>query len=78
MDVTAFYDRPAAGAAIVMCDDFTALPETLSAITTAGADAVVVRNGGPPGEAAVARFAAALLAGAREAQHTLGGTRRIR
>jgi hypothetical protein len=41
-------------------------------MTTGGAEAVVVRNGGPPGEAAVARFAAALLAGAREAQDTLG------
>jgi hypothetical protein len=72
MDVTDFYDWPASGAAIVTCDDFTVLVETLSAMTTAGAEAVVVRNGGPPGEAAVARFAAALLAGAREAQDTLG------
>jgi hypothetical protein len=76
MDVTHFYDRPAAGAAIVICDDFTVLPETLSGMTSAGAEAVVVRNGGPPGEAAIARFAAVLLAGAREAQHTLGVRRR--
>jgi hypothetical protein len=77
MDVTDFHDRPALPAAIAMCDDFTVLPETLSGMTVAGAEAVVVRNGGPPGEAAVARFAAALLAGARETQHTLGSARRI-
>ena len=61
----------------VMCDDFTSLGETLGGMTTAGVEAVVVRNGGPPGEAAVARFAEALLAGAREAQNTLRTAGRI-
>ena len=78
MDVTDFHSRAALPASIVMCEDLTLLPETLSGMTTAGAEAVVVRNGYPAEEAMVGRFAAALLAGAREAQHTLGGTRRVR
>jgi hypothetical protein len=78
MDVTDSRDWPALPAAVVTCDDFTVLGETLSGMTTTGAEAVVVRNGGPPEEAAVARFAAALLAGARDAQHTLGSAWRIR
>jgi|1186.fasta_scaffold1046171_2 hypothetical protein len=78
MDVTDFFDWPAVGTAIVMCDDFTVLGEALGGMPTAGAEAVVVRNGGPPGEAAVARFAATLLAGAREAQNTRGSAGRMR
>jgi hypothetical protein len=55
-------------AAIATCDDFTALAEALTFIETSGAEAIVVRNGGPPGQAELAQFAAALVAGAREAQ----------
>ena len=74
MDLTASRDWPG----FVVCDDLTGLGETLGGMTTIGVDAVVVRNGGPPGETAVAEFAEALVAGAREAQNTLGTARRIR
>jgi hypothetical protein len=67
MDVTDLQARYLS-AAIATCDDFTALSEALTCIETSGTEAIVVRNGGPPGEAELAQFAAALVAGAREAQ----------
>jgi hypothetical protein len=63
-------------AAIATCEDFTALSEALTRIETSGATAIVVRNGGPPGQAELAQFAAALLAGAREAQRRATAARR--
>lgn len=67
MDVTDLQERRLS-AAIATCDDFTALSEALTGIETSGAAAIVVRNGGPPGESELAQFATALVAGAREAQ----------
>ena len=66
--------RDAEAAAI--CDDFTMFDEALGAMESSGADAVVVRNGGSGVPAALARFAEALIAGAREAQRsaTVGWT----
>jgi len=56
-------------AAIATCDDFTAVPGMLARIgIETSAEAIVVRNGGPPGDAELAQFAAALVLGAREAQ----------
>jgi hypothetical protein len=71
MDVTDLQER-CLSAAIAICDDFTALSEALACtgIETSRAEAIVVRNGGPPGEAELAQFAAALVAGAREAQRS--------
>jgi hypothetical protein len=77
MDVTDFQDGSVT-VAIATCDDFAALGEALAGMATAGAEGVVVRNGGPVGRAELARFAAALLTGAREAQReatTRGRTR---
>jgi hypothetical protein len=75
MDVTDLQERYLS-AAVATCDDFTALSEALTCIETSGAKAIVVRNGGPPGQAELARFAAALIAGAREAQRTAAAGRR--
>jgi hypothetical protein len=74
MDVTHLQERYLS-AAVTTCDDFTGLSEALASIESSGSEAIVVRNGGPPGEAALARFAAALVAGAREAQRRTGAGR---
>jgi hypothetical protein len=75
MDVTDLHER-CLSAAIATCDDLTALSDALTSIETSGAEAIVVRNGGPPGEAELARFATALIAGAREAQRRATAVRR--
>jgi hypothetical protein len=68
MDVSEVQDRRAP--AVATCRDFAALEDALNAIGNSGAEAVVVRNGGSDVPAELARFAAALVAGAREAQRS--------
>lgn len=75
MDVT-YLQAGNGSAAIATCDDFTALRDALTGIETSGAEAIVVRNGGRPGEAELARFAAVLIAGAHEAQRRAAAGRR--
>ena len=62
--------------AVATCDDFARFAEALSAMERSGADAVVVRNEGSDMPAELARFAEALIAGAREAGRsaTIGWT----
>jgi hypothetical protein len=76
MDVTYLQEPGELSAAMAACDDFTTFGEALARMTTSGVEAVVVRNGGPPGQAEVARFAAALIAGAHEAQRRATAGRR--
>ena len=61
--------------AVTRCDDIGGLPAALMAMRDAGAEAVVVRNGGSPAEVDIARFAAELFAGAEKAQFTVAARR---